>query len=126
MATPAVKVVFDRERKLKARHRFVRDAVIQSGKSIQELLADPFGGFPYILQALLKPAAPSNEVLSLNVASDLLDVYFDNGGKAEALQAEFVKVLGPFIDVENKPTQEEQDNPNAPSPEASGASGDTD
>jgi hypothetical protein len=123
MATPAVTIVFDKERKLKARHRYVRNAVIQSKKSIQELLSDPFGGFPYILQAVLQPG--STEVISIDRASDLLDIYTDNGGSAEGLQEAFVKVLGPYIDVENKPTQEEQEHPNESSPAAPGGSGDT-
>jgi hypothetical protein len=119
-AGDAVRLVFDKERKLKARHKYIRNAVITSGKSIQALLADPFGGFPYVLQALIQPGVASNETISLDKASDLIDLYMDKGGTTEQLQAAMVQCVQSYMRIEGTPTPEETDDPNGDSPAAPG------
>ncbi len=116
----ATKIVFDKERKLKARHRYIRNAVIQSGKSINELISDPFGGAPYLLSALLQPGASSTETITIDRASDLIDIFVDNGGSVEELVTQMATLVKNYLQLENTPTQEETENPNALSPAASG------
>jgi hypothetical protein len=125
MAQPksVVKVEFDRTRKLKAKHRHLRDAVRVSGKSITDLIADPFGGFPYLVQALLQPSANVGENITLDKASDLLDVYFEKGGTVEQLQKALVETLSSYLQIEITPTADEEEetgSPNADSPDAPG------
>jgi hypothetical protein len=124
-ATPvtAIKIVFDKERKLKARHRYIRDAVIQSGKSIFELMSDPFGGYPYVLQALLQPGKPDHEVLDLNTTSRLIDAYIDKGGTIVELGKSMNALLESYMRIENTPTSDEVENDDAPNAEAPATSG---
>ncbi len=44
-----VRIELDIRRKLRFKHRDLRDAVKDSGKSIGELFGDPFGGWAYLL-----------------------------------------------------------------------------
>jgi hypothetical protein len=118
-AGDAVRLVFDKERKLKARHKYIRNAVIASGKGVQELLADPFGGFPYIVQALIQPGLASNESVSLDKASDLIDQYLDKGGTMLNLHAALLQCVASYTRFEATPTKEESD-PNGDSPEEPG------
>jgi hypothetical protein len=119
-APTAIKVVFDKERKLKARHRPIRNAVIQSGKSVEQLLADPFGGHAYLLAALLQPATEGLEAITIDRASDLIDKFVDRGGSVEWLAEQMAMLVKNYLSIEKTPTQEETENPNAPSPAASG------
>lgn len=122
-----VRVEFDRVRKLKPRHRYLREAVRASGKSITELMADPFGGFPYLIQALTVPSANVGEAISIDKASEFLDAYFEKGGTVAKLQAQLVDVLSAYMNIEVAPAPEEEgddDSPNADSPVAPGPSAD--
>jgi len=126
MAVTALKITFDKERKLKARHHYIHRAVIQSGKPVHELLGDPFGGWPYLLSALLQPGAASTEVISLAEASRLIDVYLDKGGSMKTLGQQMNKLLEDYMAIESTPTPEENESPNVASPAASGDDESTD
>lgn len=69
-----VRVQFDgTERvKLRFRHRDLRDAVNESGKSIQELFNDQFGGWPYLIKYAMRAARPG---FTLDAASDLIEIW---------------------------------------------------
>lgn len=108
------RIEFDRVRKLKPRHRFIRNAVISSGKAVNELVLDHFGGHPFLLMALLAPALGATETLTLDDASDLIDQYRDKGGTAEELRQALLLLLSDYLHVEIvKPDTEDSDNPNA-------------
>jgi hypothetical protein len=118
------RIEFDKVRKLKPRHRFIRAAVITSGKSITELVADYFGGHPYLVQALLAPGLVGTESLTLDDASDLIDQFLDKGGKPEQLRNALVTILASYLHVEVQKTEEEDpavpnaDSPALPGPDA--------
>ena len=123
-APHVVRLEFDKVRKLKARHRFIRDVVRASGKSVTDLVQDPFGGHPFLIQALLTPSSAVNESISLDKASDLLDAYYDKGGTVEKMRNSLIEVLGQYLHVESTPTQQEEEtdeSPNGDTPEQPGA-----
>lgn len=126
-APKAVFLEFDRRRKLKPRHRFIRDAVRASKQSVTELLQDPFGGHPFLIQALLQPSAAQGENMTLDKASDFLDAYYEKGGTVETMRNTLMEVLGAYLRIELTPTDEEEasdDVPNADTPGEPGPSGD--
>lgn len=126
-APTVIRLEFDRVRKLKPRHRYIRDAVRASGKSVTELVADPFGGHPFLIQALVQPSANKGENISLDKASDLLDDYYDKNGTVEALRTALMEVLGAYLHIEMTPTEDEaegDDVPNGDSPAQPGRSDD--
>lgn len=69
-----VRIHLDRKRKLKFRHRDLRDAVEKTGKSIGELFQDPFGGWAYLLLFGLRYEDLN---ISLDKASDFIDRWID-------------------------------------------------
>ncbi len=99
------RVLFDKERKLKARHRHIRDAVRDSGKNVGELINDPFGGMPFLLKALLSGGGP--EVIDLNKASDLIDIYVDKHQDITGLQKAIIAVLSGYLHIEQAPQEDE-------------------
>ena len=111
-------------RKLKCRHRFMREAVRASGKSITELASDPFGGYAYLLQALLQPG--SKDPISLDRASELIDLYMDNHDGMTGLTKALSEALTGYLSIEATPTEDEANEagtlPNADSPAAPGLS----
>jgi hypothetical protein len=115
-----------KQRKLKCRHKFLREAVRVSGKSVTELINDPFGGYPYLLQALLQPG--STEGITLDKASDLIDSYLDAHNNIKGLTTALVQVISGYLQIEMTPTEDEESEdgtvPNADSPVAPGLSGD--
>jgi hypothetical protein len=120
---PSVKVVFDKERKLYARHEYMREAVRMSGKSITELMDDPFYGYGYVLWALLQPGAQgTSERIDLNKASRLIDKFFDNGGTLKELNGHLSLAVESYLRIESTPTEDEEEdgNPNGVSPDAPG------
>jgi hypothetical protein len=124
---PSVRVVFDKERKLYARHEYMREAVRMSGKSITELMDDPFFGYAYVLWALLQPGAQgTSERIDLNKSSRLIDKFFDNGGTLRELNQHLSLAVESYLRIENTPTDEEEDagGPNAESPDAPGPTAD--
>lgn len=102
-----IRVEFDTERPLKARHRFLREAVRVSGRSISELLNDPFGGWPYLLQATVN--AKTVQPITLDKASDLIDIYRDKHQSIEGLATVLAKLLSDYVKVEATPTTEEDE-----------------
>lgn len=101
------RISFDRIRKLKPQHRYIRAAVQESGKPVNELIRDMFGGLPYLLQALLTPALGNDETLSLDQTSDLIDQYLDQGGTLLELQRALLKILADYMHIELKPVETE-------------------
>jgi len=93
------------ERKLKARHRRLRDAVRVSGKSISELLGDPFGGWPFLIQALIN--AKAVKPITLDDASDLIDDYRDHHSSIKGLAEALGKLMGDYVSLEATPTEDE-------------------
>jgi hypothetical protein len=63
------------KRKLRFNHRDLRDVVKESGKSIGELYADPFLGWPYLLLYGLRW---QDLQLSLDKCSELIDGWRDS------------------------------------------------
>jgi hypothetical protein len=75
---PFVRIELDGvRRKLRFKHRDLRDAVNQSGKSIGALFMDPFGGWPYLLLYGLRW---QDLKLTLDKCSDFLDQWVEEHG----------------------------------------------
>lgn len=115
MAQPqeVIRVQFEEDkpaRKLKPKHRHIRAAVVDSGKSIGDLLGDWAGGWPYLLRALLKEGDPS---VTIDKASDLIDSYFalhtGNPKAMEELGNALGQSLALYVHVEITPRAEEAD-----------------
>jgi hypothetical protein len=118
------------QRKLKPKHKNVSDAVRDSGRSIGELINDPFNGYRYLLRALL---APTYGALSLDKCSELIDSYIEANreesvatkkpalnGLTEAL----VESLSDWLTIEQPAKDiDEDEHPNAPSPDLPGRDG---
>jgi hypothetical protein len=121
-----VRLEFDRSRKLKCKHRYMREAVRASGKSILELLNDPFGGYPFLLQALLQ--AGSAKAISIDEASDLIDTYVEKHGSMTGLTEGLIKAVSSYMHLEVTPTEDEADEdgnlPNVDTPVAPGLADD--
>lgn len=124
-----IRLEFDKERPLKVRHRFIRDAVRVSGRSISELIGDPFGGWPYLIQALVN--AKTTQPITLDKASDLIDDYREKNQSIKGIAEALNKLLSDYVNLESTPTEDEEASaaendtvPNAASPELPGRSGD--
>src|SRR5688500_11872079 len=102
-----VRLEFDRERKLKPKHKYLREAVRQSGRSITELLNDPFNGYPWLLQALLTPSAQTNETITLDKCSEFIDIYCDKHGSIVGLSQGLTKCVMSYMGIEAQPTADE-------------------
>jgi hypothetical protein len=50
----------------------------------------------------------------------LIDKFVDRGGSVEWLAEQMAMLVKNYLSIEKTPTQEETENPNAPSPAASG------
>lgn len=117
-----VRLMFDRERKLVAKHKYIREAVRTSGKTIQQLVNDPFGGHPYLLAALLELDQKANErALSLDRASELLDLFYEKGGTLVELTQGLLKVVESYLRIENTPGPSEDPNGSSPGGTEQGA-----
>ncbi len=117
------------ERPLKARHRQLREAVRMSGKPLNELIVDPFGGWPFLLQAMVN--AKTAKAITLDEASELIDAYRDRHQGLKELGRTLDTLCSHYVSVEATPTDDEQADaeaqgttPNADSPDARAASGD--
>ncbi len=104
-----VKVEFDVERKLLCRHRYMREAVRASGKSITELVNDPFGGYPYLVQALLAARWKDDKPLTIDKASDLIDDYVDKHKSLDGLTKALIKALSSYLHIEVTATDDDDD-----------------
>jgi hypothetical protein len=128
MTQAPVILEFDKRRKLKCKHKYIRDAVRTSGKSVVELLNDPFGGWPFLLSALLMPGADVNEGIGIDKASDLIDIFVEKHGSMKPLSDGLVQALSAYLRIELTPTDDEKDEegnlPNADSPVMPGPSTD--
>jgi hypothetical protein len=121
--TTVVRIELDRPRKLKCKHRHIRDAVRESGRSITDLLNDPFGGYPYVLRALLLPGA-QDESITIDRASDLIDIYLEKNKSIEGLSRALVQALQAYLHIEAAPVEGDEDQaPNAGAPASPGPSG---
>ncbi len=124
MTQALVKLDFDRPRVLKCKHKHIRDAVRASGKSVIELLNDPFGGWPFLLSALLIPGTKFDENMSLDKASDLIDTFVEKHGSLKDLGAGLSQALAGYLNIELTPTPDEVDEdgnlPNVATPDQPG------
>lgn len=104
-------------RKLKASHRYISEAIRDSGKSIVELMSDPFNGYRWLLRALLIPAWPTQgPVLTLDLVSKMIDDYIDEGHSLNDLAKAMGEPLKPYVRVEVTPEKDEDDDPNSAAP----------
>jgi hypothetical protein len=71
-----VEVLLDRPRRLVFRHKDLRDAVNTSKRSIGDLMGDPFGGWPVLLQHGLRHKDTS---LSLDDCSEMIERWVQAG-----------------------------------------------
>jgi hypothetical protein len=112
MAEEVVKIQFKANEdpvKLYPMHRYLRQAVHDSGKSIGELMSDPFDGYPYLLRALLTPGKDRlAKQLTLDDCSDRIDDYRKTHKGLEGLTEALVKVLALYLHIETKPREEER------------------
>jgi len=64
----------DGRRKLRFRHKDLRDVVTDTGKSVTELLQDPFGGWAHLIQYGLRWG---DLKINLDKASELIDLWVE-------------------------------------------------
>lgn len=69
-----VRIHLDRKRKLKFRHKDLRDVVDVTKKSIGELFVDPFYGWAYLLQFGLRY---EDLKVTIDKASEFMDLWVD-------------------------------------------------
>jgi hypothetical protein len=69
-----VLIDLDKKRVLMFRHKELRDLVNDTGKSIGELMSDPFGGWPHVLRYGLR--YQDNKV-TLDQCSDFIDIWVE-------------------------------------------------
>jgi hypothetical protein len=69
-----VRIELDVKRKLRFRHKDLRDAVKVSGQSIGALFSDPFGGWPYLLLYALRHQDVN---LDLDKCSEFIDLWVE-------------------------------------------------
>lgn len=74
MADQFVRIHLDQRRKLRYKHKDLRDMVAESGKPLGELLTDPFGGWPYILKYGLRW---QDLKVSNDKASEFIDLWME-------------------------------------------------
>lgn len=119
------KIEFDKIRKLKPTHGAISNALAAASRdlgrqvSVGEMVVDVFNGQRYLLQALLAPALASNENLTLNRVSELVDIYRDKGGTVADLQHAMTAVLADYLGIEMA-ADDEDDDPNATAPVVQG------
>lgn len=71
-----IEVFLDRPRVLLFRHKDLREAVNTSHKTIGDLISDPFGGWPYLLQHGLRH---QDTRLTLDDCSGMIERWVDAG-----------------------------------------------
>lgn len=107
------RVDFDKVRKLKPTHGAISNmltmAQTQLGRavSVQDLVTDAFVGNRYLVFALLIPGLLPNEKLTLDKVSEYIDKFYEKGGKPTDLQDALVTVLSDYLQIEQKPTEDE-------------------
>jgi hypothetical protein len=74
MADQFVRIYLDQRRKLRYKHKDLRDVCAESGKSLGELMHDPFGGWPYLLRFGLRW---QDLTVTLDKASEFIDLWLD-------------------------------------------------
>jgi hypothetical protein len=74
MADQFVRIHLDQTRKLRFKHKDLRDMVADSGKPLGELLTDAFNGWPYILRYGLRW---QDLKVSLDKASEFIDIWIE-------------------------------------------------
>lgn len=126
------RVKFDgiNERKLKPTHGYIRKAIAACSKelgrsvSVGEMATDPFSGHAFLVWAMLAPALKSNQQLSVDDADKLIESFYKQGGKPEELRNALVVILATYLNAEVATEYDEDDGPNAPTPEAPGTDSD--
>jgi hypothetical protein len=98
------RIELDKERKIKVRHRYIREVEEETGKSIQQLMGTA-GGQAHVLRALLQGG--SGEKVTINRASELIDARRDRGLKHKDLVESINAVLLGYFNIENTPTEDE-------------------
>lgn len=110
-------------RKLRGTSEWMRQAQEHGKKSIWELGADPIGGWPYIVWALVNGGA--QRPISLIQADKLLDSYRAAFPGSSTLGDEISKAIAGYLHIElTKPDEETSDAPNADSQAENSPSGD--
>jgi len=98
----------DGRRKLRFRHKDLRDLVDATNKSVKELLDDPWGGWPYLLQYGLRWA---DQKITLDKASDLIDAWVQSHPDEEmpmnSLGTKLREAFEAAGFIRNKPVEEE-------------------
>ncbi len=69
-----LEITKERRVKLQFKHKQLREAVRLSGRSIGELVGDPFGGWPYLITEGHRPFDPT---ISIDKASQLIDEWVE-------------------------------------------------
>ncbi len=81
MADTFVRIDLDLKRKLRFKHKDLRDLVASTGKSIGELFSDPFGGWPHIMLHALRH---QDLKLTLDKCSEFIDLWVEKHADEEA------------------------------------------
>lgn len=76
MPAPWIDIDIDKPRKLRLQILQARNACVESGKTVVQLLQDHMGGWPYLLKHGL---AWEDKKLSLDGATQLMQTWIDNG-----------------------------------------------
>lgn len=112
------------ERKLKPTHGYIRKAIAAATRelgqpvSVAQLATDWFNGHPFLIWAMLAPTLKTNQSITPDNASDLIDEFLKNGGKSQELQNALVTILAEYLHVEVAQKDDEDDDPNAQAPNA--------
>jgi hypothetical protein len=85
-----VEVFLDRPRRLVFRHKDLRDAVNTSKRSIGDLIGDPFGGWPVLLQHGLRH---KDTTLSLDDCSEMIERWVQAGQPLKDLSDKVIRAL---------------------------------
>lgn len=114
-----VPLQLDLKRKLRFRHRDLRDAVLQSKQSIGDLFMDPFGGWPFLLLYGLRWR---DDKLTLDKCSEFIDGWMETHTEEEkpldSLRDKLLEALNKsgFVKIQ-------QFDPDAPDPVEGGPEG---
>lgn len=119
-APKVVRLVFDKERKLQVRMKFVRQVLSEASRDVErdvilsDLFTQPMFGYPYLVKAMLAPKWIDKKPLTLDHASDLIDDYIDNGGSMDTLAAALMDAFKGYLNIEATPVDDEDVEGNSP------------
>lgn len=101
-------------KKLIPKHRHIAAMCDQSNKSVNELLSDPFRGYPWLLMALLRE---EDSTISKGKCSDLIEEYVDSSDSDDPLNdfgMLLLTALQKYLSIEVTPTKDEEVNGERP------------